>query len=164
MESLRTDVGADIPELGEHADEDGLLEELDPGGAAGALLEADDALDGFHVAEAPERELLLDIDEFFAHLVGGPGAIGLFVDGLEDGDDLVALFAWLGPVALDGGGGDGVACACEVAEELVVEAWGVEGGFELCVDVLVVLEDAEGVGVFVAEEELDEAVLVGLEA
>jgi hypothetical protein len=48
------------------------FEELDAAGAAGAALEADRPLHGLEVPEPPELEVLLQVDELLAGLVGGP--------------------------------------------------------------------------------------------
>ena len=80
-----------------------LPEVHDPGRAAGAALEAGDALDRLHVAEAPEQEVLLHVDQLLAHVVLGPVALGVFVDRLEHRDDRDVLVG-LRPVALDAPG------------------------------------------------------------
>src|SRR5690348_1897810 len=49
----RADLGTDVDEFREERQVQGLLQELHPGGAAGAGLVADDALHGLHVPEAP---------------------------------------------------------------------------------------------------------------
>src|SRR3954471_6796439 len=78
-----SNTGADFNQLREKRDLERLSQEGDPGRAAGAALEADDALDRLHVAEAPELEVLLDVDQLLAHVVLGPVGLRVFVDGLE---------------------------------------------------------------------------------
>ena len=55
--------------FGEQHDVEHLAQVRRAAGAAGALLEADDALDGRYVTEAPLAERILEIDEFLGHLV-----------------------------------------------------------------------------------------------
>ena len=74
------------------------------------------------MAEAPELEGLLDVDELLAHLVGLPVALRGVVDRLEDGEQVGAAAVGLGEVALDAVGRDRVVAAGEVAQELVVQA------------------------------------------
>src|SRR3982751_4460466 len=90
-----------VPELGEEHVEQRFFEERHAGAAAGAALEADDALDGGDVAEAPKLEALFDVDELLAHVVSGPVLGGVFVDALEDCDDLVTRLVRLREVSLE---------------------------------------------------------------
>ena len=107
---------------------------------------------------------MVDVDEFFGHLVGLPMLFGVVVDGLECLHEWLGEGAGFGEVALEEVLGDGVADAGEVCDEFVVEAWRLEVLGEGVVCGLLVGKDAECVWVFVAEEELDGSVLGGLEA
>src|SRR3990170_8248168 len=75
--------GADIDQLGKQRELQGPAQERHAGGAAGALLEADDALDGLHVAKAPEEEVLLHVDQLLAHVVLGPVSLRILIYFLE---------------------------------------------------------------------------------
>src|SRR5690606_13249503 len=78
-----SDVRADAVELGEERQIQSTLEEVDAGAAAGALLEPDRALHGAQVAEAPELEGVLEVDEVLAGGVLGPVRRGVAVDPRE---------------------------------------------------------------------------------
>src|SRR3954451_24973323 len=80
-------VGADIDKFGEQRDLERFAQERDAVGAAGAALEADHALDGLDVTEAPELEVLFDVDQLLAHVVGVPVRLRVVVDSLEHGGD-----------------------------------------------------------------------------
>src|SRR3982751_1683628 len=84
LRSASFNLGADIDQLGKERGVEALLEEGDAGGAAGAALEADHALDGLDVPEAPELEVLFDVDQLLAHVVLGPVGLRVVVDRLED--------------------------------------------------------------------------------
>ncbi len=79
-----------------------------------AMAEADDALDRFEMTEAPELEVLFDVDEFFAHLVGLPVLARVRVESAEDADDGITARVGLRPVAIDGLRRDGVAVTREI--------------------------------------------------
>src|SRR5207244_3578221 len=68
---------------------------------AGARLVPDDALDGLHVAKAPELETLFDVDQFFAHVVGVPPLPRIFVDRLEHGHEVRMARVRLREIAVD---------------------------------------------------------------
>src|SRR5262245_63440758 len=76
-------LGADIDQLGKQAGFQRLAQERDPGGAAGAALVADDALHGLHVPEAPQQEVLLDVDQLLAHVVLGPIRSCILINDLK---------------------------------------------------------------------------------
>src|SRR5690606_16698579 len=78
---------ADLEYLGKKREIQRLLQETHAGRAAGARLEADDALDRLHVTEAPELEVLFDVDELLRHLVGVPVVGPVLVDRPEHGHD-----------------------------------------------------------------------------
>lgn len=52
LASLRSDLCADVPKLGEEGDVEDVFEVGDAGGATGAVLEADDVLYDFHMTSA----------------------------------------------------------------------------------------------------------------
>ena len=124
----------------------------------------DDPLHDLEVAEAPLLEGVLDVDELLAGLVDAPVLGGRGIDGGEDLDEVGVGGVRLGPVAVEQSLRDGVPLAGEVGEELVVERRLVEQLVERGPGALVVGEDVDHVGVLVAEQELDLAVLRGLEA
>src|SRR4051812_5651794 len=64
------------------------LQIIHAGAAAGARLVADDAFDGLHVAKTPELKALLDVDELLAHVVGVPPLLRIFVDRLQNGNQV----------------------------------------------------------------------------
>src|SRR6185437_10997437 len=72
---LRTDHRAHVDQLGKERMLERATQESDAGRSAGSRLVADDALDGFHVPEAPQLEAFLDIDQLFAHVVRIPPAL-----------------------------------------------------------------------------------------
>src|SRR5678816_3502855 len=141
-----------------------LLQERNAGRTAGAALVADDALDRLHVAEAPELEALLDVDELLAHVVVAPELLGLLVDATENRYQLRTVLVRLGPVALDAALRNGVTDTRKITQEFVVQARRLEN---LAQDLLcgrVIAEHLGHVGVLVAEQELDQPVLKRLEA
>src|SRR5690348_4001400 len=73
------ELGPHVPEIGEEQRVDELLQVIDAGSAPRAALPADDPLDDLDVAEAPERELFVDVDQLLAHLVGVPVVGGFLV-------------------------------------------------------------------------------------
>jgi len=158
------EAGADVEELGEEIEVQGALKKAYSGGAAGAGAEADDAFDGFHVAEAPELEILFDVDQLFAHFVGVPVEGGILIDGDEDIGDGGVFLVGERPVALGGGGGDGESAASEVAEELVVDAGSLKGGEKFLLNFRVVRKHLDEFAILIAEEKLEFAVLGRLEA
>lgn len=145
--------GADGPEFGEESEIESFLEVGDAGGAAGAGFEADDALDGFDVAEAPLMEDVFEVDEFFGEVVELPVFFRVAVDvepgGFYFGGGGVGLF----PVALQHGGRELEATAGEELQYFIVEAGSGEGGGEQGKVIGVVAMDLDHGGVFVAEEE-----------
>src|SRR5699024_10856061 len=60
------DASADVEEYGKGGQVDCLLEDSASARAAGAAIHADDPLDRAHVPEAPELEVLLEVDQLFA--------------------------------------------------------------------------------------------------
>jgi len=77
------DSGTNVEQFREEGEVEGRAEEANPGRAARTSLVADQALDRFHVAESPELEALLDIDELLAEFVCRPLSGGLSVDCLD---------------------------------------------------------------------------------
>src|SRR2546423_8589551 len=120
--SASVNLGADIDQLGEERGLEALPEEGHAGGAAGAALEADHALDGLDVAEAPELEVLLDVDQLLAHVVLGPVLLRILINDLENRGDERMAFIRLAPVALDALGRHRHAATRQVAQEFVVQA------------------------------------------
>src|SRR5690606_29683769 len=112
--SWLADLRADVEELGEERQFEGALEERDARRAAGAALEADRPLNGPHVPETPELELVLDVDELLAHLIGVPVLVGGFVDLLEDRNQPFVALVGLGPVPRQARLGYGEAAAVKV--------------------------------------------------
>src|SRR5580765_3918132 len=141
-----------------------LPQERNAGRAARAALMANDALDRLHVAEAPELEALLDVDELLAHVVVAPELVGLLVDSAEYRNQFGSVLVRLGPVALDAALRNGVTGARKIAQEFVVQARRLEHLAQDLLLALVVTEHLEHVGVLVAEQELDQPVLKRLEA
>jgi hypothetical protein len=137
---------------------------VDAGRSAGATLEADDALDGLEVAEPPQLEALLDIDELLAHLVGVPVLVRCGVDAPQQLSHARMGGVRLRDVAPEHVGRHVVAAAREEAQEGVVEARRLEIGAQGVVQHRVVREHREHLGVHVAQQELDGAVLQRLEA
>src|SRR5215472_2760709 len=124
---------------------------------SGPRLVADDALDGLQVAEAPELEALLDVDQLLAHVVLVPPGLRVVVDDLEHRDQLAVARVWLGEIALDAIGRHRQPAPREMTQEFVVEGWRPQQRFELAERRGVVAEHLERVGVLVAEQELDRA-------
>src|SRR6478735_12457683 len=77
------DSGANVEQFREEGEVERRAEEANPGRAARTPLVADQALDCLHVAESPELEALLDIDELLAEFVCRPLSGGLSVDCLD---------------------------------------------------------------------------------
>jgi hypothetical protein len=124
----------------------------------------DGAGDHLKVAEAPLLEVVLDVDKLFAGLVDAPVVGGCGIDLGEHVDQPLVQQVRLGEVAVEQVGGDGVAAPAQEAQELVVEAGLVKQALEQAAGVWVVVEDLHHLGVLVSEQELDRAVLPGLEA
>src|SRR6266542_980046 len=134
--SSRADLGAYVDQLGKEPVIERALEERDAGRSSGARLESDDALDRLQMPKAPELERLLDVDELLRHFVRIPPVLGILVDRLEHGDDRRAAFVRLAEVALG----------------------------PLGVDRGVIAEYVDRRRMLVAEQELERAVLCGLES
>src|SRR5689334_10162023 len=83
VEWVLADSGTNVEQFREEGEVEGRAEEANPGRAARTSLVADQALDRFHVAESPELEALLDIDELLAEFVCRPLTGGLSVDCLD---------------------------------------------------------------------------------
>ena len=158
------DLGAHGVELGEEGELEGLLQEGGARRSAGARLHADGALHRLQVPEPPELEVLLEVDELLAGLVGRPVVVGVLVDGADDADERLVEDPGLGDVAVEDVLRNGVPGAGEVAQELVVDAGRLEQFGEQGVSRGIRLEHAQHAAVLVAEHELDRAVLVRLEA
>src|SRR5438445_13824013 len=76
----RSEIGAQLPDLGEQHDVEHLAQIADARGAAGAALESDDALDRGHMAEAPEAKRILEVGELLAELVQVPVRLRIAID------------------------------------------------------------------------------------
>src|SRR4051812_46318242 len=122
LRSASFNLGADIDQLGKERRVEALLEEGDAGGAAGAALEADHALDGLDLPEAPELEVLFDVDQLLAHVVLGPVLLCILINDFENRGNQGMAFIRLAPVALHALGRDRHSAARKVAQELVIEA------------------------------------------
>src|ERR1700716_3786176 len=112
----------DIDQFRKQGNFEAFSQERHAGGAAGAALEADDPLDGLHMPEAPQLEILLHVDQLLAHVVLGPVALRVFVDGLEDLNYRGVALIGLRPVALHALERDRHALSREVTQEFVVDA------------------------------------------
>src|SRR5690349_9742736 len=77
---MALELGARPPELGEEDHVQHAAQVVHAGGAAGAALEADDALHGRRVAETPLPEGVLEVHELLGELVELPVALGAAVD------------------------------------------------------------------------------------
>src|SRR4029077_18105385 len=86
-------------ELGEKLELERLGQVGDAAGAARAALVADDALDGLQVVEAPELEVVVQVDELLGELVQVPAAPGVVVDAEPGTRDLLARLVGLAEVA-----------------------------------------------------------------
>ena len=129
-------------------------------GAAGALLEADDALDGRYVTEAPLAERILEIDEFLGHLVV---LLRMTVHLEPRGFDRLVVPGRLRPVALEPLGRDREAAPREQAHDFVVERRRFERRTHLFEDVGPVRMRLQHLHVLVAEQEFELPILVRLE-
>ena len=128
-------------------------------------LDADGALHRLEVPEAPELEVLLQVDEFLAGLVRLPVGVRVLVDLGEHRHQLGVVAVRLRHVALQQGlDRHVVAGAGQIAQELVVDARRLERGRQQLLRRRVVVEDRQHPAVLVAEHELDRPVLVRLEA
>src|SRR5437667_724315 len=116
------------------------------------------------MAEAPELETFLDVEELFAHVVGVPPVQRIVVDRLEDGHQLGIAPIGLRKIAIDTRMRHGQAAPREVAQELVVERWRTQQRLELAERRGIVAKNLERRGALVAEQEFDRAVLRRLEA
>src|SRR5438132_5931985 len=112
-------MGADIDQLGKQSDVERLAQERDAVAAAGAALEADDALDRLHVPEAPELEVFLDVDQLLAHVIAVPVLPGIVVNQLENANHAGMPLVGLRPVEIDALLGHCHDAACEVAHKLI---------------------------------------------
>ena len=121
--SSSADVGANVEQFREEGEVQRCAQEPDARRAARAALVADDALDRLHVAESPELEALLDVDELLAQVVRRPLSWPA-QRRLSRTRRLIPQLRWCGtrPVALDAGGRNRIAPPREIAQELVVEA------------------------------------------
>src|SRR5262249_8984361 len=79
-ERAQSDLCAHAPELRIEGKLQGFAEVGDAGGATGARRVADDALDRFHVTEAPEVESILDVNELLSELVEIPMCVHVAID------------------------------------------------------------------------------------
>src|SRR5688572_6699212 len=163
LRRISVNLGPDIDQFREQGHLEALPEEGDAGGAAGAGLEADDALHGLHVAEAPELEVLLDVDQLLAHVVLGPELVRILVNHLEHGGDAWMPLVGLRPVALGALRRHRHAAAREVAQELVVQARRLEQALQARVGRGVVALHFHEARVLVAQQELDGAELERLQ-
>src|SRR6185437_16705614 len=99
--SVPLQVGAQLPDLRKEHDVEHLAQVAHAGGAAGAALEADDALDRRYVTEAPEAEDVLEVGELLAELIEVPVGGRIAIDDEPRLLDPVAGHVRLRPVALD---------------------------------------------------------------
>src|SRR5690606_14288821 len=91
------------------------LQEGDATGPAGTASEADDTLDRLHVAEAPELETFLDIDQFLGEVVRLPVVVRILVDALVDRQQAGIAAVRLRPVPLQALGGHVMSMPCQPA-------------------------------------------------
>src|SRR3954470_11168839 len=148
-------MGADFNQLGKERDLQRAAKESDTRRAAGAALEADDALDRLHVAEAPELEVLFDVDQLFAHVVLGPIRLRVLVHRLEHLHDARMHRIRLRPVALDALRRHRESAAREVAQVLVVQARRFEELFEVAGLLGIEAMQLHALGALVTEQELN---------
>src|SRR5215471_10694070 len=116
------------------------------------------------MAEAPELERLIDVDELLGHLVRVPPTLGIGVDRREDCDEIRVAYIGLCPVAVRALRWHRQSAPCKMAEELVVEARCAQQSRKLGVDRRVVAKHIDRLSVLVSKQELDRAVLRRLEA
>src|SRR5690606_33296126 len=119
-----SDAGADLEQLREEGQVQRLAQEAHATGATGAALEADDAHDRAHVAEAPGLELGFQVHQVLAERVLAPVAVGVLVDALEHRAQRRVADVRLGPVAFRAQvlARHRVAEARQVQQELLVQA------------------------------------------
>ena len=157
-------MGPDVQQFREEGQRQCAPQELHARRAAGAGLVPDDALDGLHVPETPQLEGLLHVHQALAQGVLAPVAVRMAVDLHQHRYQFLAANIGLRPVPLDAVGRDRVALARQVAQELVVQGGRVQCRFQFGVDRRLVGEQSQHAGVLVAQQELHQPVLVGLEA
>src|SRR6185437_13548163 len=155
--------GPHPPQLREQLDFEHALEIADPAGAAGAALEADDALDGGDVIESPAAKIVLEIDQLLGKLVERPVSFRVFVDGPPRRDDPLRHFVRAREVALERGARHGDAIADEIAKGLVIEARPLKFAFEPRHDVGPVRMRPQHRAIAIADHEFDLPVLPRLE-
>src|SRR3954469_23305547 len=114
--------GPDRVQLGEEREVEDAAQERRAARPAGPAAQADGALDGLEVAEAPELQVVLDVDELLAGLVDVPVLLRGVVDRAEHLDQARVLAVGLAHVALQQVVGHREAAAGEQVQELVVEA------------------------------------------
>ena len=124
---------------------------------------ADDALHRLHVAETPELEALLHVHQLFAHVVFGPELRAVLVDALEHRQQRLVATVRPRPVALQQFGRHRVATPRQVTQELVIQAGRLQYRAQLRLRSRIVREYLEHVGVLVAQQEFDLAILQRLE-
>src|SRR5688572_13836556 len=152
------------PELREKPELEQLGQVSHPARAARTALVTDDPLHSLHVAEAPELELVIEVDELLGELVQVPVLLGVVVHGEPRRRDTLARDIWLTPVAVEILRRDLVAAPTQQAEALVVETRCPQCLFEPVVHLGRASIDFDGCRVLVAEQELEHPVLVRLEA
>jgi hypothetical protein len=140
-----------------------LAQVADAGRAAGAGLEADDALDRRHVAEAPGAEGGLHVDQLFGQFVQRPVVLGVAVDLQPGRQHGVVVDGRLGRVGIQARLRDRQPRARQQAHRLVIDRGRVQLAFEQGVVLGHDLVHGQHGGVLVPEDEFELAVLEGLE-
>jgi MFS family permease len=155
---------ADLPQLREEAALEHPAEIGDPGGAAGAALHADNPLHRLDVSEAPLLEGILEVDQLLGQLVEIPVPGGVAIDGEPGVAHRGVRLVGLAPVALQPARRDREAASGEQPDRLVIEAGPLQRLVQQGVAGRPVAMGRQQGPVLVAEDELDQPVLVGLES
>ena len=113
--------------------------------------------------EAPELEVLFEVNELFAGLVGEPVFALVVVDMTEGVDELLVLLIAAGNIAVENGIRNLVTVPAQVAQEFVVHTRFGQQLAQQSVSFRLRFEYFQHSRILVAEQKLDRTVLVGLE-
>src|SRR5207248_7139983 len=110
---------------------------------------ANDALDSLHMTKAPQLEILLYIDQLFAHLICVPVFAWMLVDLPKDLCQLIVFLMRLRPIARDVHLRNSKAAAFEMPQKFIIETGGLKRLQQILMGLRIMGKDFERIPIFI---------------